>query len=91
MKVTTIVDIEPQEVEVVISVEDITAALAEVEDTPFAAFTLLNRCAQAMKAITDETVAAMRQEQRKVVDNFLTEQAARFRCENDRLHRTSEA
>lgn len=70
------------EVDVEISVEDITRALEENPDSPSAAFQMLNRTAVVMKSITAEIIAVMNPAQREVVAKFLTEQAARFHCEN---------
>ena len=90
MKVTTWIHPEPVEVDVEVSIEDITLALQEAPDTPRAAYAMLNRAARSMKATTDEIIAAMEPNQREVVANFLTEQAARFRCENTKIAHGSE-
>jgi hypothetical protein len=39
-----------------------------------------------MKSTTPEIISGMKPAQREVVANFLTEQAARFRCENSQLN-----
>ena len=82
MKIPTWIHPEPVEVDVEVSIEDITLALQEAPDTPRAAYAMLNSAARSMKATTDEIIAEMKPAQREVVANFLTEQAARFRCEN---------
>jgi hypothetical protein len=83
MKIPTWIQPEPLEVDVEINVEDITRALEENPDTPAAALQMLNRVAAVMKSTTDEIIAGMKPAQREVVANFLTEQTARFRCENE--------
>ena len=83
MKVTTWYEPPTQELDVEITVEDITRALNEEPDTQVAAMQMMNAAAQSMKAITDEIIAGMKPAQREVVANFLTEQAARFRGEKD--------
>jgi len=88
MKITTWIDPEPMEIEVEVTAEDITRALEETPDTPAAAFKLLNCAAVSMKATTDEIIAAMKPAQRAAAERFLTEQAARFRCENSFIERT---
>lgn len=82
MKIPTWIHPEPLEVDVEVSVEDITRALEDTPDTPYAAFKMLNCAAQSMKATTDEIIADMKPAQREAVAKFLTEQAARFHCEN---------
>jgi hypothetical protein len=81
MKISTWIHPDPLEVEVEVSVEDITRALAETPDTPGAAFMMINRAAASMKATTDEIIAQMKPAQREVIAGFLTEQAARFNCQ----------
>jgi hypothetical protein len=86
MKIPTWIHPEPLEVDVEVSIEDITRALEENPDTPAAAFQMLNRVAAVMKSTTPEIISGMKPAQREVVANFLTEQAARFRCENSQLN-----
>lgn len=69
MKVTTWYEPPTQELDVEITVEDITRALNEVPDTPFAAMQMMNAAAQSMKATTDEIIAEMKPAQREVVAN----------------------
>jgi hypothetical protein len=88
MKIQTWIHPEPIEVDVEISVEDITRALEENPDTPTAAMQMINRTAVVMKSITAEIIDGMSPAQREVVAKFLSEQAARFHCENDEMTST---
>lgn len=82
MKLRTWIHPEPLEVEVEITVEDITRALEENPDTPTAALQLINRTAVVMKSISPEIINNLNPAQREVIGKFLTEQAARFHGEN---------
>lgn len=84
MKIPTWIHPEPLEVDVEVSVEDITRALEETPDSASAAFRMLNAIAGSLRATTDEIIAGMKPAQREVVAKFLTDQAARFHCENNR-------
>jgi hypothetical protein len=92
MKIPTWIHPEPLEVDVEVSTEDITRALEENPDTPAAAFQMLNRVAAVLKSMTPEIIAGLKPSQREVVEKFLTDQAARFRCENVKWwHRRDQA
>ena len=81
MKVTTCVRIEDQEIEVNVSIEDITAALDEIPEMerPIQALIGINNIVRFLKAITDELIAGMTEKQRELVRNFLDEQSNRYK------------
>tara|TARA_R110002050_G_scaffold191532_6_gene326338 strand:- start:5175 stop:5420 length:246 start_codon:yes stop_codon:yes gene_type:complete len=79
MKVTTVVSLEPQEVEVSVSAEEIAAALAEEPLGVRHALVGINNAAQFVKAITPEMIAEMGPGPRQTIAAFFAEQAERFR------------
>lgn len=89
MKVTIWYEPPTQELDVEVTVEHIARALKEAPDRPYAVMRMMNAAAQSMEATTDEIIAEMGPAQREAVENFLTEQAARFRCENSSLSSTT--
>ena len=81
MRVTKFVEMS-QEVTVDIGREEIQCALAEAFNDVEGARALLgaiNTCAQFLRAITDERLAEMTVSQRKLISEFLADQAARFK------------
>lgn len=78
MIVRKLVSLGETEVDVSISVEDITAALCEEPDGPRAVMVAINSCAQFLKAITPEMITEMNVAQREIVRAFLTTQAERY-------------
>lgn len=77
MKITTLVQ-RDDEIEVDVSVEDITNALCAATDRPFAVSMGLNNIAQFMRAIPDSIIAEMKDGHRQKVREFLIAQTARF-------------
>lgn len=78
MKIKTWIEPAAYEADVEIGIEDITNALAEDGDTPEAAFRAINRCAAVLKGVTSAIIADMNKNQRSVICDFLTAQAARY-------------
>jgi hypothetical protein len=89
MKITKWVDMG-EEVEVEVSTEDIRAALAEsfaevtkdlLGELPstFPVVSALSDIGKFLRALSDEQIALLNPAQRRVVGQFLAEQAARFR------------
>lgn len=82
MKVTKTVDVTA-EVEISISTEDICCALSEVAsraegESHHAAMMVLNSVAQAMRAVSDDHIAAMSGMQTACIRQFLSEQLDRY-------------
>ena len=78
MRIKKWIDIE-QEIDVDISVEDITVALAEDPDTTTRIMNGLNQAAEFMKGISDEMIGEMRVAQRIIIGQFLEKQADRYK------------
>lgn len=78
MKITTWANIDPIEVEVEVTLEDIQASLQESPETHTEAARLVNRCAVVIKSINAEIIRSMSSAQRKVIADFFTEQAAKY-------------
>lgn len=77
MKIVKYVTLDA-EVEVHVSIDDVTAAIAEEADAVPGVMRGLNNVALFLKAIPDQMVAEMNDSQKALVKSFLTEQAARF-------------
>lgn len=78
MKVPAFYEPPPQEIEVEVSIEDITRALCAESDSPRKAVNLIVAAYQSMKAITDEIIEGITPGQREAIKKGLLEQAARF-------------
>ena len=79
MKLTTWANIDPIEVEVEVTAEDIRASLYESPDTTTDAVRLINRCYVVLESIDSQIIGGMSSEQRQVISQFFTEQAAKYR------------
>jgi uncharacterized protein YlzI (FlbEa/FlbD family) len=77
MKITTWANIDPIEVEV--TLEDIRASLHESPDTTLDAVRLINRCYVVLESIDPQIIGGMSSEQRQIISEFFTEQAAKYR------------
>jgi hypothetical protein len=84
MKIPTWITPEPLEVDVEVSIEDIRNALEDSPETATEAFRMLNRCSVVIKSISDEIIEDMNDAQRKVVNEFLAIQAARYSVRTDK-------
>lgn len=78
MKITTWITPEPVEVDVNVSLEDIRNALEESPESTSEAFMIIKRCSVCLKSISPEIIDEMNDAQRRIVFDFLTEQAARY-------------
>ena len=84
MKITTMVSLGEQEVEVSVTSEDIANVLAAetaeaTEDgTEHNVLRAVSVCAQFLKGIPDELISGMAPSTRLIVTTFLREQSARF-------------
>ena len=77
MKVKTWVEFA-QEVDVNVSMDDIRSALSMEASTTKEALQLVNCCASAIKAVSDQMILEMNDAQRNVIASFFREQAERF-------------
>ena len=77
MKVTKLVSFD-QEVDIELSVEEITQAIYEEPDCTKGIFYGLNNVAVFLKAIPDEEISKLSIGQRKCIKDFLTCQVDRF-------------
>lgn len=91
MKITKAVNVDV-EVEVGITMDDISAVIAE-HDTDRAATVLvgINSCAKFFKAIPDATIIQMNSSQRGVIRKFLFEQSARFYIAEQKIEEKRDA
>ena len=78
MKITTLVSIDDQEIEVNVSMEDILTAIKEDPGSARNVLEGVNNFAQFFKAIPDEMIEDMTGPQRKLISEFLHEQSRRF-------------
>lgn len=79
MTIKTWANIDPMEVEVEVTLEDIQASLQESPETLTEAVRLVNRCAVVIKSITPDIISSMSSAQRNIIADFFTEQAAKYR------------
>lgn len=79
MKITTWANIDPIEVEVDVTLEDIRASLHESPESCTEAIKLINRCYVVLKSIDPQIIGGMSSEQRQVISDFFTEQAAKYK------------
>lgn len=66
------------DVEIDVSMEDITNALSGATDKPFAVSMGMNNAACFMRAIPDSIIAEMKEPHRKTIREFLLKQSERF-------------
>ncbi len=80
MKVKHWLTPDPVEIELSISIEEITAAIEEKpeSDQPRTVLLFLNRVGSTLKAITDEMIESLTAKQRDVVGAYLADQADRY-------------
>lgn len=78
MIIPTWVDFPSQEVKVEVSLEDIRNAILESPDSKHETILLLTRCSAVLKSISDEMIALLNDAQRKVIEEALSSQAARY-------------
>lgn len=78
MKVTKWYEPPGGEIEVEITAEEISQALAEETDSVSACLRGLNNCAGFLRAIRPGMIELMGDKQREIIRGFLKEQAARF-------------
>ena len=79
MKIITWANIDPIEVEVEVTLEDIRASLHESPESRTEAMQLINRCAVVIKSIDPDIIGGMSSAQRQVISDFFTEQAAKYK------------
>lgn len=82
--ITKWVEFNGREIEIHVSLEDITNAIEECPEGDRVRDTLLfiNRTAGALKGVPTDVIKEMNPAQRKVVGDFLNEEAARYINQN---------
>ncbi len=80
MKITKYVCVDT-EIEVDINVEDFLASISGSTDNAFTAIEALNRIASVLKGISKEIIQSLKAEQRKLIFEFLSDQAQRYKEE----------
>ncbi len=78
MKITKVISIPDQEIEVSITTDEIREALKTSTDGPQTVLRGINSIAQFMKAVPDEILAGFNAGQRAIIFNFFQEQANRI-------------
>jgi hypothetical protein len=80
MKVKHWLSPDPHEIELTVSIEEITEAIEEKpdDDQPRTVLMFVNRVASVLRAVTDDMIEALTPKQRDVVGTYLAEQADRY-------------